>query len=272
MLRHGYDALFSRTCLRGKRHCEATKCVSLPGLGLPMNDTPWTTINTLPIARTARYRFPGGVSRSVSVQLAEDRFVVYSPGRALAESATEFIGADADVQLVVPSVGHTLGLETWCSAFPNATVLATAATAERLQRVKAVTGVHRHTEDGAALSNTIAVALPPTAKTGELWLRVADDNAVHWLVCDAYMNIAALAPGRLLRLAQRLYGLRVGLDVGRAFRTGLSDKARFVAWVGARFSDPHRHVLVPCHGEIDDAPQLGARINAVTRSRLGRER
>ena len=97
-----------------------------------------------------------------------------------------------------------------------------------------------------------------------MWLRVEADDRTHWIVADAYMNLTALAPGLWLRLAQRLYGLRTGLTFGRAFRSRLSDRVAYRAWLEHRLDPATHHVLIPCHGEIDDGPDLPERLLAVS--------
>lgn len=90
-------------------------------------------------------------------------------------------------------------------------------------------------------------------------MRVEDAGRVHWIVCDAFSNIESLASSFWLRQAQRLYGLRTGLQVGVALKRNRSNGAALLAWVERCFADGC-DVMVPCHGEIDDGPRLADRL------------
>ncbi len=232
-----------------------------------MSTTDWQPLDSNRRALTARYRFPGGVSRTVLLRLGERRWLAYSPGRSLVELASSVIDPADEVLLVSPSAGHSMGLEPWKERFPSARVFATHAARPRLQRVTSIDTIATPSELAAQLPDNVQVHVP-TSKTGELWVSTDFDDRRYWLVCDSFFNLPKLADAFWLRLAQRLYGLRIGLDVGRIFRWGIKDKAAFRAWVVERFSTEHRHVLVPCHGEVDDDPDIADRVLALTHERF----
>ncbi|MEM6991914.1 MAG: hypothetical protein AAF721_15505 [Myxococcota bacterium] len=237
-------------------------------LSQEVHDTGWDTVDGAGAVRTATYRFPGGVSRTVLLRLDERRFVAFSPGAPLARNAREMLGDDIEMFLVAPSAGHTMGVDPWREAFPGARVFAADAAVKRLARVTSAPNVELPSALAALLPEHVEVHTPPGSRTGELWLSIDVDDRVLWAVCDSFMNIAALADGFWLRLAQRLYGLRVGLSVGRVFRLGLRERATFRDWAIARFSNDRRNALIPCHGELDEGPDLTERIIALTRSRF----
>ncbi len=230
-----------------------------------MDDARWQAVNTNGTILTARYRFPGGTSRTTIVR-GDDTAIVYSPGLPLARGAAQGVGAVARVWLVAPSAGHTLGVAAWQQQLAHARVIADAPTAERLRKhgVDCITPLDLAKNE---IASTATLLAPPGNGTGELWLRVPKPAQTYWIVADAYMNLAALAPGFWLRLAQRLYGLRLGLDFGRVFRSRLADRNAYAAWLRDQFAtlgDGTTHVLIPCHGEIDDGADLRARLEAVT--------
>ncbi|MGH1340831.1 MAG: hypothetical protein ACRBN8_04735 [Nannocystales bacterium] len=231
-----------------------------------MDLTNWTTLDTTGQLRTATYRFPGGVSRTTLVQLSAQRMLVYSPGAPLVSSAAELLDDDVELLLVAPSSGHTLGISPWLARFPTARVFAAPSATERLQRVAGSTCVEPASQLSTALPPHVALHTPPASRTGELWLSAGPDDRVYWIVCDSYMNIAKLADGFWLRLAQRLYGLRVGLSVGRAFRLGVGEPAAFREWAVRCFANGATNVLVPCHGEVDERQDLTERLIALTKA------
>lgn len=203
---------------------------------------------------TAKYRFVGGQSRTTVVRAGRDA-VVFSPGLPLVEDAD--VGDASRIWLIAPSVGHTLGIVAWSERFPEARVVAAPPTAARLSIAGAV-GPASLELDG------VRAVVPPGSGTGEVWLRVDADDRTHWIVADAYLNLTALAPGLWLRLAQRLYGLRTGLTFGRAFRSRLTDRRAYQAWLEQSLDPAAHHVLIPCHGEIDDGSSLRERLLAVS--------
>lgn len=231
-----------------------------------MDTMNWKALDSLGRLQTATYRFSGGVSRTTLLRIDDQHVVVYSPGASLVNSAHTLLGDDLEVLLVSPSAGHTMGIDPWLERFPSARVFAAESAIARLCRVTAASHVEPPSELSAILPAHIGLHTPPTSRTGELWLSAELEDRIYWAVCDSFMNIAKLADGFWLRLAQRLYGLRVGLSVGRVFRIGLEDPATFRDWVVSRFSNERRNVLVPCHGEVDESHDLTERIIALTQA------
>lgn len=217
----------------------------------------WAPVGASTRMRTARYRFPGGTSRTVLVE-GQRRAVVFSPGASLVSEAERLGGRE--VVLVAPSMGHTLGIDAWRSA-PDVEALVAAEATARRGNFEAI----RPDRLEIDLPEGLSLHVPPGGELGEVWMRVEDAGRVHWAVCDAFSNIERLADGLWLRLGQRLYGLRTGLAVGVAFRRKTSDGAALLAWMTERFAGGC-DVLIPCHGEIDDGPDLAERLYAKTRA------
>lgn len=219
-----------------------------------MGTDAWERVDSAGTIVTAKYRFVGGQSRTTIVRAGRDA-VVFSPGLPLLEDAD--VGDASRIWLLAPSVGHTLGVAAWRERFPDARIVAAPPTAARLPIASIV--------DPASLQlEGVHVIVPPGSGTGETWLRVETENRSHWIVADAYLNLTALAPGLWLRLAQRLYGLRTGLTFGRAFRSRLSDRPAYHAWLEQCLDPALHHVLIPCHGEVDDSPTLRERLLAAS--------
>lgn len=192
----------------------------------------------------------------------EDLNLVFSPGAPLAEQAGRWSGKP--MVLVAPSLGHTAGVAPWTRAV-EARVVAAEPTAPRL-RAAGYAGPIEGPEGFEAPG--VEIHAPPGSGIGELWVRLEDEGRVVWLVCDAFSNLSRLGPGRLAKLLQRLYGLKEGLQLGVAFRRRASDGATFLGWLEAQLQRGC-DALVPCHGEIDEGPQLAERMLARARSGLG---
>lgn len=202
--------------------------------------------------RTSRYAFPGGVSRTVIVEDPE-RAVVFSPGAPLVTEARAL--TEKSVVLVAPSVGHVSGIASWSAALPSARVVASGPTAKRLTE----RGVEIEDPSRVRLPQAVQLRVPPGSKLGEIWMRVEDSSRVHWVVCDAFTNIERLSPSLWLRAVQWLYGLRTGLRVSPALRRSMTDTDAFRTWLRAEVEDGC-DTLIPCHGEIDDRPDLAVRL------------
>ncbi len=217
---------------------------------------------------TARYGFTGGVSRSVIVETSRG-VLVYSPGRDLVGEAREVIGSGAEVVLVAPSGGHTLGIGAWLEEFEGSRVMAAEVMVRRVREKSLAREVGDVRGLEGWLPEHVRVHVVPGSGVGEVWVSVEEGGKVYWLVCDSIMNIAALDERRLIRWLQRAYGLDTGLTVGRVFRLGVRDRRGFSRWARARLADGREHVLVPCHGEIDDGPELGRRVVELIERRFG---
>ncbi len=215
---------------------------------------PWEALVSSPRARTARYAFPGGVSRTVVVE-DPDCAAVFSPGAPLVEEAKRL--ADKAVVLVAPSLGHISGIESWCAALPHANLVALAPTASRLRAA----GVSVQVLDPARarLPKGVQLRVPPGSGLGEIWMRVEEPARVQWIVCDALTNLESLSPSRWLRVLQWLYGLRPGLVTSPALRRSVTDLTAFRGWVHDEFQQGC-DTLTPCHGESHQGPDLADRI------------
>ncbi len=234
-----------------------------------MSTTPWETIHGSTRLRTARYKFPGGISRTTVVDLGDKRFIAYSPGIGLEESAAKFIPDDAELFLLSPAAGHISGLEPWRARFPKATVLAEEAPRKRIAKKTTV----QDACDLAPLQDTlpadVGLHVVPECRFGEVWLRVEDNDRVYWATCDSLMNIAKLPDKTLLRWVMLAYGLREGLWLTPMFRhLAIKDKQRFREWAIAHFENGQRNVLIPCHGDIDDTNDIGHRIVQLIEQRV----
>lgn len=206
--------------------------------------------------RTARYAFPGGVSRTVIVEDSQ-RAVVFSPGAPLVDDAVAL--SEKEVVLVAPSRAHISGLGVWRDALPRAVIIAEKETAARLDGVSVVEP-HGAT---SLLPDGVELRVPAGSGLGEIWMRVTESGRVHWIVCDAFTNLESLAPQPWLRWLQRLYGLRTGLTVSPAFRRTMTDGAGFRAWVRTQLAEGC-DTLTPCHGETAAGEGLAARIEQAT--------
>ncbi|MCH8553402.1 MAG: hypothetical protein LAT62_15800 [Natronospirillum sp.] len=219
---------------------------------------------------TGKYQTPMAVSRTVIVRLnQQNRYLVYSPGEPLLQQAAELLGKDAEIVLVAPSSGHTLGIAPWLAAFPEARIVAATGTAEKLQK-NGITGATFLLPEALAeeLPEHISMFLVPQCKGGEIWLTVALDGKTWWLVCDGLMNLTALSDSFIKALLQRIYGLRLGLWMTPIFVLNVIDKVAFKQWFNGWLNEQQQPVLIPCHGDVYGEPDLTQTLQALVEKRL----
>lgn len=202
---------------------------------------------------TAKYKTPFGLSRTVIVLLddAHKSFLVYSPGEPLLEQAQNIIAKDADVILMAPSLGHTLGIASWLRAYPRARLTATEATVEKLTK-QGLTDIRVVTPEAIQLElpEHIQLTRLPDCTSGELWLTILKKGRTYWLACDGVMNLPALSENWIKRLLQRLYGLKLGLWMTPTFISNITHKDQFKIWFKEWLGEAEEPVLIPCHGDV----------------------
>jgi hypothetical protein len=229
----------------------------------------WSKIDSDGDVLAAQYRFPGGTSRSLLIRLSDRSFLAYSPGKTLLESAMQILGRDSEVILLAPSSAHSLGLDKWKGEFSNSRVVASDAAAPRLLKRTSLEKVDDLALLQGMLPAHMAVHVVPACSWGEVWLSIDVDGKVHWAVCDAFFNLAALSNNLLLRSLMKLGRLGPGLEISRAFRyVGISDKHRYREWAIQTFSNGRENVLIPCHGDIYDRADSTERAVDLLRKRF----
>lgn len=220
---------------------------------------------------TASYRFPGGQSRSTCLAVPganADTVWVYSPGASLVDAVA--FEPHHHVVLLAPCSSHTLGVAPWLQRWPRATLASTATAATRLTKLGHTAPLDVE-EMQTRLPASVRVVVPPHLKNGEVWLAIDDGDHRILVVADAFMNVTQLSPQRGVRLLQKLYRVGPGLEVTRLFRHGTVDDATaYARWVRSFLLDWAPTTLVPCHGDVDDNPDLVDRMLDMMRRRFPR--
>ncbi len=208
------------------------------------------------------------VKLGVTGKEGNEGYLVYSPGRGLVESAQKFLPASAQLFLLAPSTGHSLGLQPWRAAFPSAQIVGSAIAAKRLGGKLSIGAIEQPDAIATILPKHISLHELPPNRFGEVWVRVEMDEAVYWLVCDTLMNLERLEGGFLVKRLMKWYGLGEGLHLHKLFTRGNINLAKAGAWMKERFSGHKRNILIPCHGEIYDRDDFVARIEELIQSQL----
>lgn len=72
-----------------------------------------------------------------------------------------------------------------------------------------------------------------------------------------------------VRLSEKqllVYSPGPGLRMHKIFRLGLKDKPGFKQWALPLFDNDRQHILLPCHREVYDADDCGARMVKILRA------
>mgnify|MGYP000220801163 CR=1 FL=1 len=212
----------------------------------------------------SEYRADFAVSRTTIVQLSENRYLVYSPGKNNVLGAEQIIPASAEVILLAPAYAHISGIQLWAEQFDHAQIVATDKVAKRLGALQASI----LEPESLSLPNGISLHVLPENRMGEVWLQVTKPEGEYLLVCDALLNLARLSPKKWVRAIQWLYGLRLGLRVTPVFRKSVANKPAYRDWYQANFSQLKPLTLIPCHGEILAGESVAADILTVSQQRF----
>tara|TARA_R110001592_G_scaffold74521_1_gene226466 strand:- start:963 stop:1721 length:759 start_codon:yes stop_codon:yes gene_type:complete len=235
-----------------------------------MDNTIWQKVDNEGVIHTAQYKADMAFSNTVLIKISGSLTLVYSPGEALIESAAELVDKDAKLFILLPSVGHISGCISWKAHFKNSVVIAGAPTRDRLMKKTGFGEVKELSFLESKLATNISLFELPGCRSGEVWVSIETSNKVYWVVCDSFMNVSTFSGGRFARLFwEKIYRIGPGLEITRGFQYGaLKDRKAYRQWAVQRFSNRKENVLIPCHGEIDNSPDLGERIVQLLEKKL----
>ena len=228
-----------------------------------MSDT-WQAVPGAPGIFRAQYNVPGTSPFSTLVDLGDNTYLVYSPGPGLEDSLPEFIDSDSKLLLLAPCRAHTLGIAPWSAAHPDAEVYAPQEM-HKLLKPGLSSNLYSIGELAAQLPDFVQVHVPPPNKFHEVWLRVQKQDITYWIVGDAFLNFETVEGNFLMKFLLGVYGIKPGLRLHKLFRFGLQDKFKFRHWAEPLFTNQGRQILLPCHREIYDADDCGARLAQIVK-------
>jgi len=184
-----------------------------------------------------------GAARMMAVALPDAGLMLYSPVPDPTEEALDAARKLGGVgAIIAPSPFHHLGVASWHTAFPDATVHAPEGAITRLEkRLGQVPSA-----DLPTLPNGMAFLAPVGLKAPELWLSSQGSNGTLWAVCDAFAGPPGAddAPAE----APKARG---------AFATMcLGDPPAYKAWASNQIEVDSPTILLPAHGNRVEAAAL----------------
>lgn len=216
--------------------------------------------------------------RSVAVLLDRTGLVVVSPTRGLdvahgdgRHAAVEaIVGHAGPVRyLLAPNHYHHLGIPEWLAACPGAMAVATPAARKRLAKKHDDVAWGEIDELAGGLAPDTRLLVPEGTANGEAWIEIERGDERVWIVSDAFFNVSEI-PGGFVGLFVRATQTGPGLRLGQTWKyMALADRARYRDWLLARLAAAPPTTLVPSHGDIARGADLGERLAAIVRERLG---
>jgi hypothetical protein len=204
--------------------------------------------------------------RAVAVQLHAGSVCVYSPVPHMGEPALRQLGSWGKPLLLAPNAFHTLGLPEHAATFSNRQVIASRRAAGRIKRKTELDVQDLNVLTNQLPADVSLLELPPV-RSGEVWLSVHRNGRCAWIVCDGFLNIVRSPPGAL-GFFVKLMRMGPGLSISSTFRWMLKNRQQYRNWLLERIAEDRPTVLIPCHGQIIDDPDLPARLERLTRERL----
>ena len=222
----------------------------------------WQQILGEPALYRAQYKADFGQPWSALLQLDDKRWLAFSPGPELLDSALALMGEGAELLIVAPASAHTMGVRPWLDGIEGARVFASDTARPRL-----ASKCQCQPEPPDALAELLPTGVrchePPDAANGELWIEVESGNQSFWLVCDVFLNLPEINGGFIQRMLIGLYGLKEGLALHRNIGKPMVKKGQFVDWARDRFAADRKQVLVPCHGDVLKEENTGPQMLAL---------
>lgn len=235
-----------------------------------MQKNRWQAVDGYPEILYGQYIVPNFVSCSLALRVAEDEYVLISPGAALLDDwPAELRGAHMKISIIMPNGFHYLGISAWQRAFPQAVLYASAKALVRLSG-KGITGIKALEDQQPVLPSGYGVLFPPGHRAGDVWLhKTSATQEVLWITCDSFLNYARYSHQPLARFLQKRLDAAPGLKISQVVKWFiLDDRHRFKHWALAQLTADKPQTLIPSHGEIMRGEDLHEQLQRLLERRL----
>jgi hypothetical protein len=230
----------------------------------------WITLATHPEIQYGQYLVPNFMSASVALKIAENEFVLISPGASLlAAWPAALRGAQMKISIIMPNAFHYLGVSAWLQVFPQAVLYASARAINRLQH-KGLGEIRTLEQQQPVLPAGYEILLVPGHRAGDVWLHKSClGQGGVWITCDSFLNYARYSRQPLARFLQKRLDAAPGLKISQVVKWFiLDDRQAFKRWVLQRLLTDKPATLIPSHGEIMAAQDLTEKLQALINGRL----
>ena len=196
--------------------------------------------------------------RCTALRLRSGGLCLFSPVRGLGPQAAASLEKLGDVEvLLAPNHWHTMGLQEYARAYPNAAICTSAGARKRLEQVTKLR-FQDLTQLQRLLVRRMRLTMPDGLKTGEVWLSISDTQHRGWLVVDAFCGPKGKKDDRAREP-----------DVLATFpRFGLADSTVYREWLEQQLESDPPTVIIPCHGAAIFDSQLPKKIRRLVATKL----
>lgn len=213
----------------------------------------------------AEYKVPFATVNCTLVDLGNNNYLVYSPGRGLENSLPDFVPDDAKLLLLAPCTGHNLGIAPWSNAHPTADIFAPEGIHKKIIKKTKIDSLQSVDTLTNQLPDFVALHVPPPHFFHEVWISVKQGDTCYWLVGDSFFNFDKVEGNFIMKFLLGFYGIKPGLRRHKLLTLGM-DKAVFRQWGEPLFNSSGKHVLLPCHRDIYSAPDCGEKLANIVRA------
>jgi hypothetical protein len=224
----------------------------------------WDTVDEAGGVFRAEYPFRGNTINTVAVRV-HGGLMVLSPGVGMEEGVfAELDQLGKVVALVSPGPFHHLGIPLWKERYPDARLFATTSGVHRIpkQHKGRIAGLEPVAALQSLLPPQVRVLEAEGMKHADVHVTVTSAAGCTWFANEVINNWQAL-PGGLFGLLMRWTNGGPGLRVSSLALLLVGGKKKPLGdFFRAELAAHPPTVLVPCHGAVDRAPELAARLLA----------
>jgi hypothetical protein len=233
--------------------------------------THWELLDAATDSLTLEYSFrPQSTARAFVTRFANGELVIFSPPVGIDPAVfRELDGYGRVTAIVAPNGFHYLGLRPALEAFPEACLYAPEAALRRVTKKQPDLRLRPLGELQERTDARVQILEVPGYSIGETWAIVDTSAGRLWYVSDSCFNLRQIPYGLATRLLFQWTKSGPGLSlngIGNLFF--LKDRPRFKRWFEDRLAEKGPSLLVPAHGEIARASELGTSLKALIDARL----
>jgi hypothetical protein len=233
----------------------------------------WHPVKNQSDILVGQYVVPNFVSNSVSIRLAENEYLLYSPGESLLDAWPMKNSSNLKLHILIPNAYHHLGVKAWQKRFPNIKLYASDIALKQLIKKKIFSykdTIHSLAELEQFLPNNMAISEPEGHRAGDVWLIKYNKNKTSlWITCDSFLNYDRVSNQPLARLMQNVLGAAPGLKMSQVVKWFILDNRKeFKRWALEKISSDNPSTLIPSHGEVLYSSSLGRTLTDLLIARL----
>lgn len=230
----------------------------------------WFQLEAHPEVYYGQYLVPNFMSNSVAIKASDTHWVLISPGAKMLDNLpAELNKVDIKLSIIFPNAFHYMGVNAWLEQFPEAKLYASKKAKKRLKG-KGFKNILALENEQPNLPLGYEVLIPPGHRGGDVWLskQGSEDNTL-WITCDSFLNYDRVSKQPIARVMQSLLGAAPGLKISQVIKWLLLDrKTKFKTWALKQLQKDKPTILIPSHGELDNAPELTERLRLLIETRL----